>query len=83
MCISCQVRAALDAATHENGYPHEYDRSPEDIVREIHDWSGIEGFDHNNPADIEKGIGGVIKWRTDNPEPTFRITEAGREALNK
>lgn len=47
--IASQVYGALDAATHENEYPHEYDRPAKDIVLEIHDWSGIEGFDPENP----------------------------------
>ncbi|MBV6635042.1 MAG: hypothetical protein KI788_03935 [Mameliella sp.] len=67
-----QVLAALDAATHENQYPHEYDRDPEDIVREIHDWSGIAGFDFGDPAQIAIGIEAVKEWRQKNPNPEER-----------
>jgi hypothetical protein len=66
MNIFDQVFEALDAATHENDYPHEYDRSPADIVLEIHDWSGIEEFDPENQEDIDQGIAAVEEWRNKN-----------------
>ena len=68
MNIPEQVISALDAATHENQYPHEYWRSPSDIVLEIHDWSGIENFDPNNVADMDAAIEAVAEWRTQNPK---------------
>lgn len=68
MSIGGQVKAALDSATHENGYPHEYGRGAEDVLREIHDWSGIQGFDQENPQHIADGVYAVSRWRLDNPE---------------
>lgn len=68
MGIPDQVYAALDAATLENEYPHEYERDPKEIVLEIHDWSGIEGFDHDFPGHIEAGVIAVNRWRENNPQ---------------
>ncbi|MEL6915799.1 MAG: hypothetical protein AAFP13_14985 [Pseudomonadota bacterium] len=48
--LSTQIFAALDAANHENAYPHEYDRVPVEIALEIHDWRGLHGFDHDCPV---------------------------------
>jgi hypothetical protein len=66
--IRDQVRRALDAATHENGYPHEYDRSERDLVLEIHEFSGIDGFDPENATDVAEGEVAVRAWRTVNPK---------------
>lgn len=68
--IRRQVLGALNAATHENGYPHEYARSPLDIVLEIHDFSGIEGFDQDDALDQAVGVAAVRQWRALNPGPT-------------
>jgi hypothetical protein len=59
------VTEALNNATHENGYPHEYQRTPEQIAAEIHDWSGIEGYDHEDPRHIEIAALAVKAWRGD------------------
>jgi len=63
-----QIYEALDAATLENGYPHEYECKAADIVLEIHEWSGIEGFDPENPSHVQAGCAAVATWRSDNPK---------------
>ncbi|WP_321336537.1 hypothetical protein [Breoghania sp.] len=68
MTISDQILAALDAAL-ENGYPHDYDRPPADIAREIHDWSGIDGFDPDAPDDMATACAAVNDWRWINEKP--------------
>lgn len=60
--IYSQVVAALDNAV-DNGYAHEFDRRPYDIVDEIHDWCGIEGFDTGNPEHWQTAINAVRHWR--------------------
>lgn len=67
MSIHSQVYNALSNATHENGYPHEWHLSPLDTVLQIHDWSGIEGFDPQDPDHINEGHDAVLDWRRDNP----------------
>lgn len=69
MGIPDEVYSALDTATHENGYPHEYGRSPKDIVVEIHDYSGLSRFDIDFPGHLEAAERAVLKWRRDNPPP--------------
>lgn len=61
-----QVFTALDTATHENKFPHEYDREPSDIVNEIHDWSGISDFDPENTSHVQEGVAAVEEWRAKN-----------------
>lgn len=63
MGIQKQVIAALNAAHHENQYPHEFDRAPADIVAEINDWSGIEGFNPENPKHARDAETAVRQWR--------------------
>ncbi|AUQ54542.1 hypothetical protein [Phaeobacter inhibens] len=70
MSIESQVKSALDAATHENKYPHEYLRPAEEIVLEIHDWSGIAGFDQDNIVDVSAAMVAVEEWRKENPQPS-------------
>jgi hypothetical protein len=65
--ITAQVLEALDNATHGNGYPHEYERPASEIVAEIHDWSGLEGFDLEDPAHLEVAQAAVHTWRAKNP----------------
>lgn len=65
--ISNQVYEALCNA-EDNQYPHEYERPAKDIVLEIHDWSGITCFDHEDLEHIETGVSAVEKWRTDHPK---------------
>lgn len=66
MNIYDQVYDALNNATHENGYPHEYGRHAIDIVLEIDDWSGIEGFDSYNSEHLTEAQNAVDDWRTKN-----------------
>lgn len=68
MTIREQVRVALDAAHHENEYPHEYGWTTEAIVREIHDFSGIVDFDPENEKDMAEACGAVWLWRMENPQ---------------
>lgn len=68
MEIYNQVYEALDNATHENGYEHEWNLSPFDTVLQIHDWSGIEDFDPNNAEHLTEGENAVFDWRRDNPK---------------
>lgn len=63
-----QVYEALDNATHENGYEHEYALSHLDTVLQIHDWSGIEGFDPNETDHVNSGHDAVLDWRKANPK---------------
>lgn len=66
MSIYDQVYEALDNAV-ANDYPHEYDRPAKYYVLEIHDWSGIEGFNHEDGEDIAEGVKAVQQWRKDYP----------------
>lgn len=66
--IYTQVYEALDNATHENGYEHEYLLSHLDTVFQIHDWSGIEGFDPNDTDHVNSGHDAVTDWRRANPQ---------------
>jgi hypothetical protein len=65
--ITTHVMEMLDAATHENGYPHDYDRNPMDYVAEMDEQSGIDGYDSRNVAHRELAVMGVTKWREKNP----------------
>ena len=65
--IMKQVVDNLNAATFENGYAHNYTRIPEEIVAEMHDWSGIIGFDPVKYSDLMEGVEGVTRWRICNP----------------
>lgn len=64
--VSIQVRDCLNSATHENGYEHEWGRDPEELVREIHDWHGLEAFDPDNTAEMSLAILSVVTWRETN-----------------
>lgn len=64
--IESQVYEALCNAA-ENEYPHEYERPAKDIVLEIHDWSGLTCFDHDDEDHVAKGASAVDKWRSENP----------------
>lgn len=64
-----QILTALDAATLENGYPHDYDRSPQEQVEEINDWSGLIGYDPKNALHRAVAVTAVENWRRANPRP--------------
>ena len=68
MSIYDQVYDALDNATHENGYDHEWELTPVDTALQIHDWSGIEGFDPNNSEQLGEAQDAVFDWRRKNPK---------------
>lgn len=63
------VYEALNHATHENQYPHEYDRPAREIVLEVNDWSSLPDFDHEDEAHISACVLEVERWRRDNPRP--------------
>lgn len=64
--IANQVYEALSNAV-ENGYDHDYDRPAKDYVLEIHDWSGINCFDHEDTDHIAEGVKAVGTWRERHP----------------
>lgn len=66
--VYTQVYEALDNATHENGYDHEYQLSHLDTVFQIHDWSGIEGFEPSDTDHVNAGHDAVLDWRKANPQ---------------
>jgi hypothetical protein len=68
MKIEQQIYTALDNAFYENQYPHEYNRPEIEIVLEINDWSGIEGFDVENFDQLQTACKTIACWRTDNPK---------------
>jgi hypothetical protein len=63
-------RSVFEALSNafENGEPHEHHRSPEDVVREIHDWSGILGFDCEDSLQTLSLARVVTLWREENPD---------------
>ena len=65
--IANQVYEALCCAS-ANEYPHDYERAEKDHVLEIHDWSGITCFDHDDLVQVAEGVSGVETWRVDNPQ---------------
>lgn len=62
------VREALDNALL-NGDSHDYDRQNLDVVEEILDWSGLEGYDGKDIDCVRIACLAVTIWRHDNPRP--------------
>lgn len=61
--IATQIYAALNAAHIENGYPHDFDQPAGDVVLEIHEYHGIDGFDPDFRRDMAHGRLAVAGWR--------------------
>lgn len=68
LSIASQIKEALNNSV-ANEYQHEYDRPPIDIALEIHDWSGIEGFDPDDARHKSVAKCAVQEWRLENPKP--------------
>jgi hypothetical protein len=73
MNIPQQIYCALDAAHKENKYPHDYARDPDDVVAEIHDWTGILNFDPEFMHDAATARVAVREWRKANPPPPTTV----------
>lgn len=61
--IDRQIKDSLSAAHYENGYPHDKSRPPMEYVDEIHEQSGIEGYDPEDPRDRHVAASAVTFWR--------------------
>lgn len=58
-----EIPNSLTAAHIENKYPHNFDRDPKDIALEIHDFSGLTDFDHDDPTMVDYAARQVKGWR--------------------
>lgn len=60
--LTTDVLEALANAA-ENGYPVDPDMTAENVVREIHDLSGLANFRPEDDEQMEHAIAGVTIWR--------------------
>lgn len=65
LSIYGQVYEALDNA-RDNGYAHEWDMKPIDVVLQIHEYHGIEGLNEDDLDTVDEAIDAVYGWRYDN-----------------
>ena len=62
-----QVYECLEIA-RDNGYVHEWDMKPIDVVLQIHEYHGIQGLNEDDLDTIDEAIDAVIGWRYDNED---------------